>query len=243
LPPPLCALAGAAGLTGVLLLGVQKGKGKGKGKGKKGKGKKGAGAHSFGNRCDRDEWARNAAQDPFVWRVCVDARACVCGTAVDVDPLSPEFQLIKAKSQIESLEHQLSTDRPASARTALLRLLMRRVCCARSGAHGCRYTRHPGARRGSQSERASEDGAGQVRARRSGRAAAGEGSVLSLCAALLCAVAFSSSKSRTVDISANMTHQYLAMQVRGRFTCRHRSRSKTIELSERSSACPRRRMT
>ena len=42
----------------------------------------------------------------------------VCGAAVDVDPLSPEFQLIKAKSQIESLEHQLSTDRPASARTA-----------------------------------------------------------------------------------------------------------------------------
>ena len=29
--------------------------------------------------------------------------------ADDLDPLSPEFQLIKAKSQIESLEHQLST--------------------------------------------------------------------------------------------------------------------------------------
>ena len=34
--------------------------------------------------------------------------------AVDVDPLSPEFMLIKANSQIESLEHQLSKRRSLS---------------------------------------------------------------------------------------------------------------------------------
>ena len=62
-----------------------------------------------------------------------------------------------------------------------------------------------------------------MRARR-GCAVASAGSLLSLCAA-------SSSKSRTVDISANMTHQYLAMQVRGPA---HASRlcSQTVQLSK-----------
>ena len=143
---PLCALWRCWSDWWVLALDMQKGKGKGKGKGKKGKGKKGAGAHRFGNRCDRDEWARYAAQGLFTWRACVDACVRVRGAAVDVDPLSPEFQLIKAKSQIESLEQQLSTEHPASARMRLLRLLMLRVCCSRSAAHRRRYARHPGTR-------------------------------------------------------------------------------------------------
>lgn len=121
----------------LLLLLLQKGKGKGKGKGKKGKGKKAAGKRKF--------FLSTVVSRGRLSRV-VRVRAA----ADDLDPLSPEFQLIKAKSQIESLEHQLSTQAsPSLVRDQSPRVLIG-LCSlrARSAAHGCRYTRHPGAGRG-----------------------------------------------------------------------------------------------
>ena len=65
---------------------------------------------------------------------------CGCGAADDLDPLSPEFQLIKAKSQIESLEHQLSTfvglrDRSRCFGRTHGLWSLRSQCCARMPLH------------------------------------------------------------------------------------------------------------
>ena len=116
------------------------------------------------------------------------------GKAEDIDPLSPEFQLIKAKTQIESLEHQLmcaaQTVAPRPLRAMPNNLCRRRHvrAAARSSLPVDIRMRTDAATRAIQTRDGLQEAYDQLK------------------------TDFDSERATTVAISANMTRQYKAMQ-------------------------------